>query len=642
MKNTFNVWDFGGQISQASIHNMFLSKNCVFAIVIEPRMNDCERDFLRWYKNIRQYIIKKDYKLPLLVVFSKCDNENGGVGNSLDFNCIIEKIKNKIIDEIKFFEKTNQRYSYQYTNELPFEIKFIKSSSMTKFGIKDLLENLDKIFDIANGLKRMQVNQLQKKLLNGLINQQVKDKNSFYFDHDLVRKIASDISAEYEDRTKLSEDLIKLAEFGDIFYTEKLEGLFLNPTRLSSIVYQIICSNTENQFENRNINTSFGYFLNSERKNSSKVYAEDIDKFYHFEKKEISRALLELLRIKGYLFKRAHTYYIPSRLRPMMLNFPEEKLKKETGVRHFIFKFKPSVVGLSWKIVSYLISSDSNYKFEDNEIFSNGFCLTKEAETGEIEMAVIRENERINGIDVWITKWYDLNGLWHELYSEIPKSLGSSDSTLLYDIYCVCPCKGRWYNECEHIHRYSKIYENRKKSNTFICTESNKTIYYDNLLINSEDITSINNENDNDGKRKIFVITPFNKNNNDKFLDNIKSRILNAYNHCGMEGLFEKPTICDEECSNTTIDEQYKRMIKESELIIAILDDDKPNVYFEFGLSMAYDNKYYITFIDKNSKGIPFDVQHIRNLKIDYNNLDEFEENLIKKFSDYINKLNTK
>lgn len=150
MKDTkLNIWDFGGQSMQTSIHELFLTENCLFSIFLEPRMNDCENDFMRWYE-----IIKKHWhagaknQFPLIVCFTKIDQKSGGLGHLINNNYISElrtNIKELVVQD--YLKETGIKIESESV-----DIRFVYTSSVEETGIdefkKVIIDSINKSKDV--------------------------------------------------------------------------------------------------------------------------------------------------------------------------------------------------------------------------------------------------------------------------------------------------------------------------------------------------------------------------------------------------------------------------------------------------------------------------------------------------------------
>lgn len=64
-----NIWDFGGQEIQQTLHRYFLARRCLYLLVLENRREDDAYNVQQWLNSI-QY---NSDSAPVIVIYSKCD-----------------------------------------------------------------------------------------------------------------------------------------------------------------------------------------------------------------------------------------------------------------------------------------------------------------------------------------------------------------------------------------------------------------------------------------------------------------------------------------------------------------------------------------------------------------------------------------
>ncbi len=644
INRAFNIWDFGGQITQLAIHKLFLSDKCIFAIVVEPRMNDCERDFLRWYRNIRQYIVGKDYGLPVLIVFSKCDNENGGLGNSVDLERTIENNKLKIKEAILSEEKKSdmKRFSTVKNYFDEFFI-FVKSSSILKVsdGRKELVEAIDKAINIATGLNRFQLSPQDKELLETIINKSnpsnnidtIDNNSEIFINGKFITMLAENIIEDYS-KDNLKKSLMNISTFGDVYYNKGIEhcSVLINPLKISSIVYDIMSGTDEE-------------FLNISQNKEVPPYIIDVDKmckYYRLDKEEAAKAILDYLKLNNFIFKKDGEYYVPSRF-PMMPNwFPKEKMKNLNGIRHFSIECNVEVESLAYTLLSSFMNAanrNANFDIEDDNVFSDGFACSYNFDGGQ-QIAVIKENGEPNILDIWMShsnSEYPKEDIWKIIENKLNEVIGMSDDKN-YVIYVHCPCSGSFEKECGRKHNYKRLLDIRNKHRMVMCSESCKYLPVNTFLVDSR-IKNDGTEDEPNDIKNFFVITPFTLEEDSNFVERIQGALDEVYNsNEKYKDHFDKPEIAKgiRKGNKTVIDEIIKR-IENALIILTIFDKSKPNVFFEMGLSYADENKIHINFTPDDIKDLPFDVSHFEVKHIDYQDLSGFKNELISLLDEAIN-----
>jgi nucleoside 2-deoxyribosyltransferase len=101
---------------------------------------------------------------------------------------------------------------------------------------------------------------------------------------------------------------------------------------------------------------------------------------------------------------------------------------------------------------------------------------------------------------------------------------------------------------------------------------------------------------------KCFVIQPF---DNDKFDKRFNDTYKIAIEECG----FEAYRIDKDPKSQVPIDD-INIQIKASDICLAEITTNNPNVWFELGLAIAYDKPVVMICSDEREGHFPFDVQH--------------------------------
>lgn len=117
----------------------------------------------------------------------------------------------------------------------------------------------------------------------------------------------------------------------------------------------------------------------------------------------------------------------------------------------------------------------------------------------------------------------------------------------------------------------------------------------------------------------VFVIMPFNQQNNEVYQDFIKGV-------CEKRGL----GCCrsDDTLSSTNIINDIWELINNSELIIADCTGKNPNVFYELGIAHTLGKK--VLMVTTDIEDIPFDIRHLRLLKYKFTprGMDKFKEDL--------------
>jgi hypothetical protein len=132
---------------------------------------------------------------------------------------------------------------------------------------------------------------------------------------------------------------------------------------------------------------------------------------------------------------------------------------------------------------------------------------------------------------------------------------------------------------------------------------------------------------------KCFVIQPFDNGKYDKrYNDTLKPTI----EECGLESY----RVDKDPGSQIPIDD-IDLQIRNSEICLADITEDNPNVWFELGLAIAYDRDVILICSadrDERSKKFPFDVQHRAIISYSTESASDFEK-LKQKIKDKINAL---
>jgi nucleoside 2-deoxyribosyltransferase len=117
---------------------------------------------------------------------------------------------------------------------------------------------------------------------------------------------------------------------------------------------------------------------------------------------------------------------------------------------------------------------------------------------------------------------------------------------------------------------------------------------------------------------KCFVIQPF---DNDKFDKRFKDTYKVAIEECGLEAY----RIDKDPKSQVPIDD-IDIQLKNSDICLAEITLDNPNVWFELGLAIAYNKPVIMICSDERQGHFPFDVQHRSIIKYTTGSASDFNE----------------
>jgi len=117
---------------------------------------------------------------------------------------------------------------------------------------------------------------------------------------------------------------------------------------------------------------------------------------------------------------------------------------------------------------------------------------------------------------------------------------------------------------------------------------------------------------------KCFIIQPFDGGKFDKrYADIFKPAIENA----GLE-----PYRVDMDIESVIPIEEIDKGIKDSEMCLADISIDNPNVWFELGLAIAYGKDTILICSEDRKEKFPFDVQHRKIIKYLSESASDFEK----------------
>ena len=198
---TTHFWDFGGQEIMHATHQFFLSKRCVYVLVLDSRKDE-KAEY--WLKRIRSF----GGDSPILVVLNKIDQHPS-------FR----------VDERFLQDK------YESIQD------FFRISCKTRSGIKNFQKKLKQM------LWDLPLRQMEIPVKWHAVKQQFEDMTENYISYDQFKERCKegDITEEYEQNILLEY----LNDLGIILHYEKLRLLdtqVLNPLWLTNGVYRIINS----------------------------------------------------------------------------------------------------------------------------------------------------------------------------------------------------------------------------------------------------------------------------------------------------------------------------------------------------------------------------------------------------------------
>ena len=357
-----NMWDFGGQEIQSTVHQFFLTQNTLYVVVLNARKDENPDKYL---EQIKSYAPNS----PVIIVLN-CMDENAAAG----------------IDE--------KRLRETYTNSAgqPVVQAVHKTSLLKGHGQNDpvyagQLQGLEKSIVAA----LMQLPNIRAEVPVGYFEVKAYLESKFFKDvpyltHDAYEQICAEknlLKASYDALLGHLNDLGTVRYFDDLS-TRHLH--ILNPEWLSDGVYRILVHPKTHALKGIISEANFGEIL---QKTSPQQFSYPRQHYKY---------LIEMLKrfYLGHFDETTQSIFIP---KAFGKDYPDRFVPADykTNAIHFFFKYETFIPAAF--ISSFIAQFFGSVKGE--LYWQNGMVIEKDFE-GETQTALVEQTDLKNRIDIWV------------------------------------------------------------------------------------------------------------------------------------------------------------------------------------------------------------------------------------------------
>jgi internalin A len=358
-----NIWDFGGQEIQSTVHQFFLTQDTLYIVVLNARKDEKPDPYL---EQIKSYAPDS----PVIIVLNQVD-ENASA--AIDENRLKELYKDRLGQPLlKAVFKTSVLKGHRDNdpNYLP--------------ALKALEQSIaDELMQLPNINTKVPVTYFDvKEYLEG-----DNFRGVPFITKDTFEQICEDKNL---DKASNNDLLLRLNNLGTVRYFDDLQRRnlhILNPEWLSDGVYRILMHPKTHEYKGIITETDFAEIL---QKTADQQFSYP-QQYYHF--------LIQMIETfnLGYFEKETGKIFIP---RAFGKDYPaafNPSVYKKDAI-HFFFKYETFIPS---PIISGFIARMFG-KVVDSLYWQNGMVL-QQTDMGETQTALVEQNDIKNRIDIWVT-----------------------------------------------------------------------------------------------------------------------------------------------------------------------------------------------------------------------------------------------
>ena len=356
-----NIWDFGGQEIQSTVHKFFLTQETLYVVVLNARKDEQPDKYL---EQIRSYAPNS----PVIIVINRSDENNGSV-NEAQLRAEYRTESGESM--VRGIYKTSIRRVHEQND--PFFLPTVQELETSI--IRELLQ-------MPNIRQIVPQNYFEVK--NYLESRFFKDEP--YITHERYEAICREKNLELASDEPLLKilDSLGTVRFFDEMHTRHLH--ILNPEWLSDGVYRILTSEYTHQ-QNGVI---------SEKDFSRILYKTDAHTFAY--PKQHYGYLIEMIRrfYLGYINPDTHKIFIPQAFQSdYPIGFQPDVFKKEA--LHFFFRYETHIP--AGAISSFIARTFGQVR--GHFYWQKGIVIERN-EADEIQTALVMQTDTKNRIDIWV------------------------------------------------------------------------------------------------------------------------------------------------------------------------------------------------------------------------------------------------
>lgn len=357
-----NLWDFGGQEIQSSVHQFFLTEDTLYVVVLNARQDAQFAD--RYFEQIKSYAPNS----PVIIVI-----------NRIDENPAAKIDENRIKD------------TYRDRNDEPIlrsvhKISLLKGHKDGDFEFQKQLEALD----TAIRAELMKLPTIHKIVPQSYFD--VKEYlESKYFEHtpyisqETYKQICREknLSADADDELLKYLDILGTVRYFDDLETRNLQ--ILNPEWLTDGVYRILTHERTHSLKGVITEKDLEVILQPTEKGA-----------FEYPKHHYIYLIEMLKRFNLGHLREDKTIFIP---KAFAEDYPDSFRPNEfkSDAIHFFFKYETFIPS---PIISGFIAKMFNF-VKGSLYWEKGIVLEK-AEMSETQIALVEQNTVANRIDIWV------------------------------------------------------------------------------------------------------------------------------------------------------------------------------------------------------------------------------------------------
>lgn len=361
MPYRINVWDFGGQEIQSTVHRFFLTQDTLYVVLLNARKDEKPDKYL---EQIRSYAPNS----PVLIVINRMDENYG----SVDESRLLEEYRTESGERIiKGIYKTSIRKAHEFND--PY---FLPGVQELEAGI------VRELLLMPNLRQTVPSNYFEVK--NYLESRFFKDEP--YITHERYEAICREKNLETasDEALLMILDRLGTVRYFDERHTRHLH--ILNPEWLSDGVYRILTDKHTHDLQG----------VITEKDFSRILYKTDAHTFSY--PKQHYGYLIEMIRrfYLGYVNPDTHEIFIPQAFKSdYPAGFRPEDFK--TDALHFFFRYETFIP--AGAISSFIARTFGRVR---GHLYWQKGIVIEQRELEEVQTALVMQTDTRNRIDIWV------------------------------------------------------------------------------------------------------------------------------------------------------------------------------------------------------------------------------------------------
>ncbi|MFN8345451.1 MAG: COR domain-containing protein [Spirosomataceae bacterium] len=356
-----NIWDFGGQEIQSTVHRFFLTQDTLYVVLLNARKDEKPDKYL---EQIRSYAPNS----PVLIVINRMDENYG----SVDESRLLEEYRTLSGERIiKGIYKTSIRKAHEFNDSY-----FLPAVRELEAGI------IRELLHMPNLRQTVPSNYFEVK--NYLESRFFKDEP--YITHERYEAICREKNLETasDEALLMILDRLGTVRYFDETHTRHLH--ILNPEWLSDGVYRILTDKHTHDLQG----------VITEKDFSRILYKTDAHTFSY--PKQHYGYLIEMIRrfYLGYVNPDTHEIFIPQAFKSdYPAGFRPEDFKNDA--LHFFFRYETFIP--AGAISSFIARTFGRVR---GHLYWQKGIVIEQRELEEVQTALVMQTDTKNRIDIWV------------------------------------------------------------------------------------------------------------------------------------------------------------------------------------------------------------------------------------------------